>query len=164
MKSLEKQFNALKRLSEEQEPLEGHQLRFQRKLEQQNRPAIKLSTWLSIAASFALLLGLSTQQLPQKEKPSAPLTSSYQAQITAQLHYLEMHYEADFALPIQDLKLQLNALDQNYRQLEQRFNEREQHPLVLKAMMDNLRQRLALLNELETALIARKENNYENSI
>lgn len=164
MKSLEKQFNALKSQSEEQLPLEGHQLRFERKLEQHNRPAIKLTTWLSIAASLALLMGLSIRSLPSPIKASHPLSSTYENQIKAQLHYLETTYKTDFSTPLQDIKFQLELLNTSYRELETRFNDLEQHPLLLKAMIDNLQQQLELLNELEQALKARKENDYENSI
>jgi hypothetical protein len=109
MKSLKQQFKALKSQMEQRPPLEGHQLRFQRKLEQQNRPAIKLMTWISIAASFTLLLALNSATISETPKTSAPLTSSYEAQILSQLHYLETTYQEDFAIPIQDIKSQLKA-------------------------------------------------------
>ncbi len=72
MKSLNQQFKILKALSEKEQPLEGHQQRFQRKLELHHRPAIKLTTWLSIAASLALLMGLSIRSLPSPIKASHP--------------------------------------------------------------------------------------------
>lgn len=149
---------------DQQPPLEGHQLRFQRKLEKQNRPAIKLMTWISIAASFTLLLALNSTTLAETPKTSAPLTSIYEAQIQTQLHYLEINYQEDFAIPLQDIKSQLKALDEAYTDLESQFNEQNEHPLLLKAMIDNLQQRLDILNELEQVLKARNENDYENSI
>ena len=164
MKSLEQQFKALKSQTENDLPLEGHELRFQRKLAQHNRPTAKLVTWINIAASIALILGLSINSLPEKPKASAPLTATYKAQIDNQLAYLEMNYQTAHATPIQDIKLQLLELDQAYSMLETKFNEQHQHPLLLKAMIDNLQQRLAILNELEQALKAHKENDYENSI
>ena len=164
MKSLKQQFKALKSQMEQRLPLEGHQLRFQRKLEQQNRPAIKLMTWISISASFTLLLALNSATISETPKTSAPLTSSYEAQILSQLHYLETTYQEDFAIPIQDIKSQLKALDEAYIGLESQFNEQNEHPLLLKAMIDNLQQRLDILNELEQVLKARNENDYENSI
>ena len=88
MKSLEKQFDALKRHSEEILPLEGHQMRFQRKLEQHNRPTIKLTTWLSVAASLFVLLGLTTYSLPRPVKASEQLTTTYKTQIEMQLQQL----------------------------------------------------------------------------
>ena len=164
MKSLKQQFKALKSQMEQRPPLEGHQLRFQRKLEQQNRPAIKLITLISIAASFTLLLALNSATISETPKTSAPLTSSYEAQILSQLHYLETTYQEDFAIPIQDIKSQLKALDEAYIGLESQLNEQNEHPLLLKAMIDNLQQRLDILNELEQVLKARNENDYENSI
>ena len=164
MKSLKQQFKALKSQMEQRPPLEGHQLRFQRKLEQQNRPAIKLITLISIAASFTLLLALNSATISETPKTSAPLTSSYEAQILSQLHYLETTYQEDFAIPIQDIKSQLKALDEAYIGLESQFNEQNEHPLLLKAMIDNLQQRLDILNELEQVLKARNENDYENCI
>lgn len=164
MKSIEQQFKTLKNQTEKELPLEGHQLRFQRKLTQHNRPAAKLMTWISIAASIALILGLSISTLPETPKASAPLTATYKAQIDAQLTHLVINYQTAFATPIQDIKLQLQELDQAYIVLETKFNELHQHPLLLKAMIDNLQQRLDILNELEQALKAQNENNYENSI
>ena len=164
MKSLEQYFKALKGQTEREIPLEGHHLRFQRKLEQQNRPIIRLTTWISIAASIILLLGLITANLPATPKASDPLTTAYEIQIQSQLDYLEINYQATFATPLQDIKSQLKALDEAYTGLESQFNEQNQHPLLLKAMIDNLQQRLDILNELEQVLKAQKENDYENSI
>lgn len=164
MKSIEQQFKTLKNQTEKELPLEGHQLRFQRKLTQHNRPAAKLMTWISIAASIALILGLSINALPKTPKASAPLTATYKAQIDAQLAHLVVNYQTAFTTPIQDVKLQLQELDQAYKALETKFNEQHQHPLLLKAMIDNLQQRLDILNELEQALKAQNENDYENSI
>lgn len=138
MKSLEQQFKTLKSETENELPIEGHQLRFQRKLAQHNRPTAKLMTWISIAASIALMLGLSINNLPEAPKASTLLTATYQAQIDAQLANLEVNYQTAFATPIQDIKLQLNELDQAYKALETKFNEQHQHPLLLKAMIDNL--------------------------
>ena len=84
--------------------------------------------------------------------------------IQTQLHYLEINYQEDFAIPLQDIKSQLKALDEAYTGLESQFNEQNEHPLLLKAMIDNLQQRLDILNELEQVLKARNENDYENSI
>lgn len=164
MKSLEQQFKTLKSQTEKELPLEGHQLRFQRKLAQHNRPTARLMTWISIAASIAIILGLSISTPPETPKASAPLTATYKAHIDAQLAHLVINYQTAFATPIQDIKLQLQELDQAYIVLETKFNELHQHPLLLKAMIDNLQQRLDILNELEQALKAQNENNYENSI
>ena len=164
MKSLEQQFKTLKSQTENELPLEGHQLRFQRKLKQHNRPTARLMNWISIAASIVLLLELGINALPEAPKASNPLTTTYQAEIDTQLAFLEVNYKATFATPIQDVKLQLLELDQAYKALETKFNEQHQHPLLLKAMIDNLQQRLDILNELEQALKAQNEHDYENSI
>lgn len=164
MKSLEQKFKVLKGLTEKKPPTAGHHLRFQRKLERHNRPALLLTTWLSIAASIVLLLSLTTSRLPAIPKASDSLTLAYEAQIQSQLNYLEVNYQATFATPLQDIKLQLNDLDQAYQKLATKFNEQNQHPLLLKAMIDNLQHRLDLLNELELVLEAQNENNYEKSI
>lgn len=164
MKSLDQHFKVLKSQTEKTLPLEGHQMRFQQKLTKRNRPSIKLMTWTSIAASIVLLFGLSSIALPTALKASATLTATYQAQVMAQLQYLEMKYQATHATPLQDIKLQLHQLDLTYTQLENTFNTANQHPLLLKAMIDNLQQRLNILNELEQALKAQNKNDYENII
>ena len=164
MKSLEEKFKVLKGLTEKNPPLAEHNLRFQRKLERHNRPALRLASWLSIAASIVLLLSLTTSRLPATSKASDSLTLAYEAQIQSQLNFLEVNYQTTFATPLQDIKLQLNDLNQAYQKLATKFNEQNQHPLLFKAMIENLQHRLDLLNELELALEAQKENNYENSI
>lgn len=163
MKTLDQQFKALKRQSEKEFPLEGHELRFQRKLERYNRPVIRLTSWLSIAAGLFLIIGLTTSSLPQKPKASQGLTLTYETQIKNQLKQLEVKYQADFAIPLQDIKGQLQALDNSYKTLETKFNDLHQHPLILKAMIDNLQQRLSLLNELDQALQSQNIKDYENT-
>ena len=60
-----------------------------------------------------------------------------------------MSYEEHYAVPLQDIRKQLSFLDEDYQLLQLQFDENHQHPLILKAMIDNLQQRLDILNELE---------------
>lgn len=145
-------------------PLEGHQLRFQRKLQRQNKPIVKMMTWVSIAASIVLVIGLSTSTLESTPNANQELTHFYETQIEAQLEVLEVSYQDQYAIPLQDIKQELKRLDQDYKTLQVKFEENHQHPLVLKAMIDNLQQQLAILNELEQTLNELKTAQHENEL
>lgn len=163
MNSIDKQFKQLGKQTLPP-PLEGHQLRFQRKLQQQNKPIVKMMTWISIAAIIAVIIGLSSASLENQTSSSHELTHFYEAQIDHQLQVLEMSYEEHYAVPFQDIRKQLSFLDEDYQSLQQQFDENHQHPLILKAMIDNLQQRLDILNELENKLNELKTDRYENEL
>ena len=163
MNSMNKQFRNLTKQALPP-PLEGHHLRFQRKLQQQNKPIVKMMTWVSIAASIAVVIGLSTTMLKTVPSSSQELTHFYEAQIEAQLETLEVNYQDQYTLPLQDIKLELNRLDKDYKSLQIQFEQNHQHPLVLKAMIDNLHQRLTILNELEKTLNELNTTQHENEL
>ena len=75
-----------------------------------------------------------------------------------------MSYKDHYAIPMQDIKVQLELLDEAYGLLQSQFDENYQHPLILKAMIDNLLQRLDILNELEKNLNELKTVHYENEL
>ena len=162
MKSLNKAFLKLKEKTAEERPMEGHALRFQQKLERKNSPVIKLVPWLSIAACFLLFFGMNTTQTVQTTAPHIELTQFYEKQINQQLVYLETNYSAQFEVPIRDVNEQMTMLDVEYKKLQTAFNENHQHPLLLRAMIDNLQQRLELLMALEKQLNPQNEQTYEN--
>ena len=164
MKSLDKAFLALKEKTASESPLEGHALRFQQKLERQNSPIIKLVPWLSIAACLLLFFGLSNKQSPQTVAPHTELTQFYEQQINHQLVRLETTYNDRFEVPLRDVRTQMNILDEEYQKLQTSFNEQHQHPLLLRAMIDNLQQRLELLIALEKQLNAKNNADYENDV
>ena len=163
MNSMDKQF---KQLAKQMlpPPLEGHQLRFQRKLQRQNKPIVKMISWFSIAASIIVLIGLSTVSHESTPSSNQELTRFYKAQIEHQLNVLEVSYKDHYAIPLQDIKQQLGLLDEAYGLLQSQFDENYQHPLILKAMIDNLLQRLDILNELEKNLNELKTVHYENEL
>ena len=164
MKSLDNAFLALKEKTTSKAPLEGHALRFQQKLERQNSPLIKLVPWFSIAACLLLFFGLSNKQRPQKVAPHTELTLFYEQQINQQLVRLETTYNDRFEVPLRDVRTQMNILDEEYQKLQTSFNEQHQHPLLLRAMIDNLQQRLELLITLEKQLNAKNNADYENDV
>ncbi len=163
MKSMNKQFQQLGKQALPP-PLEGHHLRFQRKLQQQNKPIVRMMTWISIAASIAMVLGLSTSMLETSPSSSQELTHFYEMQIEAQLEVLEVSYQDLYALPLQDIKQELKRLDEDYKLLQVQFEQNHQHPLVLKAMIDNLQQQLTILSELEKTLNELKTIQHENEL
>ena len=164
MKDINKTFNSLGKELEKTIPLAGHELRFQRKLERQNQPSAPMINWLSMAASLLLLIGLTSYNPTSPTQSSQTFTAYYEQQIEQQLQQIEINYEKKFSLPIHDIKQQLSELDREYKKLATAFNERHQHPLLLKAMIENLHHRLDLLIETEELLNQRNLANYENSI
>ena len=164
MKSLDKAFAALKEKTEEQTPMEGHALRFQLKLDRQNSPVVKLVTWISIAACLLLFFGLGNKQTPKTVEPHTELTLFYEQQINQQLVRLETTYSNRFEVPLRDVRAQMSVLDEEYKKLQASFNEQHQHPLLLRAMIDNLQQRLEILIALEKQLNTKKSIPYENEV
>lgn len=163
MKDIIKTFESLGERIERAKTLAGHELRFQRKIERQNQPARRMITWVSVAASLMLLIGLIHYATTSPAPPSHELTRFYEHQIERQLQHIEINYKEQFSIPIQDIKQQLVELDTAYKKLETAFNENHQHPLLLKAMIENLQHRLDLLLETEQLLYQRNSTNYENS-
>lgn len=163
MKDINKTFESLGEKIDRTKPLAGHDLRFQRKIERQNKPAASMFTWLSIAASLLLLIGLVNHMTTSPAPTSHEFTQFYEQQIECQLQQIEINYKEQFSLPVQDIKQQLLELDTDYKRLESAFNENHQHPLLLKAMIENLQHRLELLLETEELLYQRNSNHYENS-
>ncbi|MGB2245678.1 MAG: hypothetical protein ACPH19_06075 [Flavobacteriaceae bacterium] len=145
-------------------PLEGHELRFQRKLQQHNRPALKMYTWMSMAASIILILSLNVISFSEKPETNQQLTMFYEQQIAQHLEVLEASYSIDFDIAVRDLKSQLTILNGDYKTLVIAFEENHKHPLILKAMIENLRQQLTLLLELENNLNGIKTLRNENEI
>ena len=164
MRPLDKAFLALKENTASATPLEGHALRFQQKLERQNSPIIKLVPWFSIAACLLLFFGLSNKQSSQPIAPHTELTQFYEQQINQQLVRLESTYNDRFEIPLRDVHTQMSILNKDYQKLQTSFNEQHQHPLLLRAMIDNLQQRLELLIALEKQLNAKNNANYENDV
>lgn len=164
MKSLDKAFAALKEKTEEQMPMEGHALRFQQKLDRQNSPVVKLVPWISIAACLLLFFGLGNKQTPKAVEPHTELTLFYEQQINQQLVRLETTYSNRFEVPLRDVRAQMSVLDEEYKKLQTSFNEQHQHPLLLRAMIDNLQQRLEILIALEKQLNTKKSTPYENEV
>lgn len=144
-------------------PLEGHQLRFERKLQRHNKPVKRMLNWLSIAASITLLIGFSISPVIEQQEPPA-FARFYTQQINRQLNTIEHKYTGEFSLPIEDSKQQLQALEKDYQLLLTQFNTQYSHPLLLNAMIENLQQQLQLLKELENHLEELKTLHYENEV
>ena len=72
---------------------------------------------MSIAASIVLVIGLSTSTLESTPNANQELTHFYETQIEAQLEVLEVSYQDQYAIPLQDIKQELrkvSALKINY--------------------------------------------------
>ena len=147
---------ALKEKTEEQTPMEGHALRFQLKLDRQNSPVVKLVTWIYCCS--LLFFWSRNKQTPKAVEPHTELTLFYEQQINQQLVRLETTYSNRFEVPLRDVRAQMSVLDEEYKKLQASFNEQHQHPLLLRAMIDNPQQRLEILIALEKQLNTKKHN------
>lgn len=158
-------FDSLKNWSEKRNPHPhlGHELRFQRKLKRQNKPVKRMIAWASIAASFLLILGVNFSA--ETTTSSSPgFAAFYTEQIQHQLKRIETDYPQEFQQPISDSKQQLIALHDAYEQLAIELENNHNHPLLIKAMIENLQQQLTLLSALEQQLLELKTQDYENKI
>lgn len=162
MNQLDKELIRLLKTKQEP-PLEGHHLRFERKIQRQNKPVKRMLNWVSIAASITLLVGLSISPIIEQQEHPA-FARFYTQQINKQLNTIEQKYTKDFSLPIADGKQQLQTLERDYQLLLTQFNAHSNHPLLLNAMIENLQQQLQVLRELENNLKELKTLNYENEV
>ena len=76
--------------------------------------------------------------------------------------HLEKNTPAVHAQSLEDAKTQLAILQEDYQGLQQQWQEGSPHPILLKALIQNLQQQLNLLHALEKNLTTIEKNDYEN--
>lgn len=159
---IEKSFKKLK-LTIENTPLpKGHAGRFENRLGTKKKRSRSL--YLGATAAVALLcFGLSTVLPPGAPQKQELLKQHYSQQIQKQFQTLEARYGSDFGQPIADIKLKIKGLNLDYLTLQEKF-ENNPHPLILKAMTENLFQQIELLKNLEEKMNIQKNNRDENKV
>ncbi|MGB5236392.1 MAG: hypothetical protein WBM43_05935 [Flavobacteriaceae bacterium] len=150
------------------EPSEGHRERFLEKLNQ-SKGVVSLNprkrNWwkpLSIAASIALLVTLgigyfgyetTIEQQVAEISPEASQTHFYFANlIEEQVRELEEQSSPETRSIIDDALIQLQKLEENYKQLERDLLDGGDSKLILSAMITNFQTRIALLEEVMTQI------------
>ena len=157
--------NELKQLAEQWTPLSppsGHEKRFAKRLK--GKQKFKRPYW-SAAAVLLLLFGLGISQWPGQNSTNAELevsTTFYTQAIQTRLMHLEKNTPAVHAQSLEDAKTQLVILQEDYQRLQQQWQEGSPHPILLKALIQNLQQQLNLLQTLEKNLTTIEKNDYEN--
>ncbi len=162
--NIDELFNKLQGSFDIAEPSEGHRERFQEKLNRSKGVVTlnpnKRNWWkpLSIAASIALLVSFgigyfgnesSIEEQVAEISPEASQTHFYFANlIEEQVRELEEQSSPETRKIIDDALMQLEKLEENYKQLESDLLEGGDSKLILSAMITNFQTRIALLEEV----------------
>ena len=141
----------------------------QKELHQQQKTAKKTSyvKWLSMAASFALLITLAIQFYPNKQiedDTQADKTITL-GKISPELNTIESYYVNSINLAISELDLtdenkdvvdeyliKIAELTNEYKSLTQELNTKGVNDVTINALISNLQLRLQLLQRLQKQL------------
>ena len=142
-------------------PPEGHAQRFEQRLNR-NKQKSPLRWW-GIAASVALLMGIQqfTSTLPNHK--ALELEHYYAGEVDQKIKTIETRFGQQHTATIAEIKNKIAVLDREYQTLVERFENNHQHPRLMKAMTQNLAQRLQLLTELENKLSEQQHKNNSNA-
>ena len=181
--NIEEMIDGLKGSFDFQEPREGHQSRFQAKLEGETQVVYTMrrnrgiNWWrpLAIAASIALvgILGIGVMQTNSSVEnqvaeiaPELPQTKVYFANLVEdQLNSFQQYRNEDTEKLIQDAMQQMTRLETDYLKLEQELISGGNKGVILQAMIQNFQSRMDILNLYMTKIKMidqLKTNNDEN--
>ncbi|WP_262420295.1 hypothetical protein [Flagellimonas meishanensis] len=177
--NIEQLFERLQGQFDLEEPKTGHRDRFMEKLQQhQGTVALhrKKSTWwrpLSIAASVALiaLLGLQVfnirPSIKQQVVQIAPEVSNtefyFVSLVEEQVQLLKNQKTPENAQLVDDTLMQLEHLENDYKQLERDLVNGGDSKIILNAMITNFQIRIDLLKEVLNSIENIKNlNSYSN--
>ena len=141
----------------------------QKELHQQQKPAKKTNyvKWLSMAASFALLITLTIQFYPNKpiEDDTQTNKTITLGKISPELNTIESYYVNSINLAISELDLndenkdvvdeyliKIAELTNEYKSLTQELNTKGVNDVTINALISNLQLRLQLLQRLQKQL------------
>lgn len=164
---IDKLFERLKGHFDTQEPEAGHQNRFLEKLNAQNgtktlsalgNTTKKGSHWyktISIAASFALLIGLGATFFAKSSPTLAEVSPEankaqfyFSALIEQEVEKLKTEASPDTQKLVDDALIQLKKLEENYKVLETQLINKGDAKQLLSAMITNFQTRIQLLEEV----------------
>ncbi len=165
MDELEKYIRENDELFNNEEPTEGHEARFLRKLEQSKEKKVKSTVdFWRVAAAIILLLVLATSVLiPRMNSPQDVQYSSMSlSNVSDDMANVEFYYKSKLAEEydkINDLSKtdplvkayldEIDKLNEEYQELEALLYETGTHDKVVLAMIENFRLRLSLMEKLE---------------
>ena len=141
----------------------------QNELHQQKKPVKKTNfvKWLSMAASFALLITLAIQFYPNKQIEDDTKTDKTitLGNISPELNTIESYYVNSINLAISELDLndenkdvvdeylfKIAELTNEYKSLTQELNTKGVNDVTINALISNLQLRLQLLQRLQKQL------------
>jgi hypothetical protein len=157
---LEQRFIELKGQFDTEEPKLGHFNRFEARLAQKDKKQPKWNqkswAWMAIAASFTLLFGIwfggySAKQgleladvSPQMEETQSFFVST----IRQEIENINLKRSDDNQQIIDDAFLQLNKLEENYKNLTVELDNSNKDKRIIYAMINNFQQRIEVLQTL----------------
>lgn len=168
-------FDSLQGSFDVEEPQEGHEERFYRKLKKStvaHAPKKFGGAFYAIAATLAFIVGLGffyTSIIPTKEErlaeisPEVPRTQMYFASlIEEQVKLLEAEKNPSTSVLVTDTLEELQKLERDYEKLEEELLEGGNSKHILSAMITNFQTRIDLLTEVMNTIESIKEINTEN--
>ena len=157
---LEQRFRELEGQFDIEEPNLGHFNRFEAKLAEKDTKQHKWNprswAWIAIAASVALLFGVwfggyTTKQgleladvSPQMEETQSFFVST----IRQEIENINLKRNDDNQQIIDDAFLQLNKLEENYKNLTVELDNSNKDKRIIYAMINNFQQRIEVLQSL----------------
>ena len=165
MSELEKYIRDKRDSFDEKEPVEGHERRFEQRLERSEvgKKNAGIGFW-KVAAAVAVILAIGLSVLvPQFNSPAdVQYASMSLGEVSAEMADVELYYKSQLAEEYEklnnlsksdpDVAAHLNEieeLNEAYAELERQLYESGSHDKVITAMIENFRLRLELLEKLE---------------
>lgn len=174
MDELEKFVNQNRDAFDDVEPIEGHEARFLRKLEQEveNKKSAPVGFW-RIAAAVILLVVLSVSLLiPRFNNPDDVQYGSMSlSDVSDDMANVEFYYRSKLAGEYEKINQlahsdplvtaylgEIDKLNKEYKKLEATLYESGTHEKVVLAMIENFRLRLSLMEKLEEKKLNTSKN------
>ncbi|PQJ23191.1 hypothetical protein [Tenacibaculum sp. SG-28] len=145
------------------EPPKGHQNRFELRLKKKKQNS---KSWIGIAASIVLLLGLTLNNIQEKNNgynlskvspKMAETESFFMSTITQELKEVEKYRNLQTETIIEDSLSEIEELEDKFTGLSAELESHDNKRIIIQKMILNYQQRLDVLDNLLKALETKTE-------
>ncbi len=150
---------------------EGHQERFNKRLYEENGRGriISLKTWLAVAASAILGLGVwifmensgsvIAQKMPDSPAPEVAYASEYFHQ-NVPIDVTRMDYQDE---TVTRFLQQLQELESEYKRLDSLYRVNISNELLIKGMVENFQYRLTIMQKIKSYIEVKKNSSIQQN-
>lgn len=150
---------------------EGHQERFNKRLEDKNQRGrlISLKTWLAVAASTVLGIGVwiyierssleIAHQLPDSTAPEVAYASEYFHQ-NLPIDVARMDYQDE---TVTKFLQQIQELESEYKRLDSLYRVNISNELLIKGMVENFQYRLTIMQKIKSYIEVKKNSTIQQN-